>query len=114
MSSHGENRSCFYDNFGKLAEVIPDTVQAFMGLHGAAIKSGALDIKTKELIAIAIAVATHCDVCISCHVYDAIEAGASRQEVCEVVGVAMLMGGGPSGVYGSKVLEAFDEFIAAE
>jgi AhpD family alkylhydroperoxidase len=99
---------------GKLGELAPASVEAFMGLHHAATAPGALDTKTKELLSIAIAIATHCGTCIDCHVHDAIAAGATREEIGEVVGVAILMGGGPSVVYGCQVLDAFDEFTAAK
>lgn len=113
MSDHATNRACFYDTMGKLGKLAPATVEAFMGLHHAAIAPGAIDTKTKELISIAIAIATHCETCIDCHVHDAIAAGTTREEIGEVVGVAILMGGGPAVVYGCKVLDTFDEFTAA-
>lgn len=72
--------------------------------------SGALDVKTKELIALAISVTTHCDGCIAAHARGAARAGASVQEVAEMLGVTILMHGGPATVYGPRALAAFQEF----
>jgi len=90
----------------------PDTMAGFMQLHKAGSKDGALSGKVKELIALGIAICVRCDGCIAFHVHDAIKAGAVRSEVVETIGVAILMGGGPSVVYGSQALEALKEFEA--
>ena len=95
---------------GRLGEAAPETMAGFGKLHEAGAESGALDTKTKELIALAIGIAVHCDGCISFHVHDALEAGASREEIVETIGVAVMMGGGPSVVYGCQALEATDQF----
>ena len=60
----------------------------------------------------AIGIAVHCEGCITYHVHDALRAGASSQEVAETVGVAVMMGGGPSVVYGAEALEALAQFQA--
>ena len=82
---------------------------ALSGLAQAATRPGALDPKTKELIALAIAIAGRCDGCVGFHTEAAIRHGASRAEVLEAIGVAIYMGGGPSYVYGAAALEAFDQ-----
>jgi AhpD family alkylhydroperoxidase len=69
-----------------------------------------LDCKTKELIALAIAVAVKCDDCIGFHVKAAVEQGASRDEVIETLGMAIYMGAGPSVMYATHALEAFAQF----
>jgi AhpD family alkylhydroperoxidase len=94
----------------KLISEIPDVMAGFGTLHSSAVAKGALDSKSKELIALGIAIAVHCDGCIAFHVHDALKAGASRQETVEAIGVAILMGGGPSMVYGCEALEALNEF----
>ena len=91
---------------------LPDVMGAFGTLHETATADGALTHKTKELIALAIGIAVHCDGCIAFHVHDALEAGATRDEIVETVGVAVLMGGGPAVVYGTDALEALDQFEA--
>lgn len=95
---------------GKLASASPDTMKAFGGLAAAATKDGALDKKTKELMAIAISICIRCEGCIAYHTHNALKAGATREEMVESISVAVEMGGGPSTVYGAKALEAFDEF----
>lgn len=97
---------------GQLGQEIPDTMKAFSQLHVAGSSEGALTTKSKELIALGIAIAVHCDGCIAFHVHDALNAGASREEITEAIGVAVLMGGGPSVMYGCEALEALNQFEA--
>lgn len=93
-----------------LGLAIPDVMQGFGALHQASIKSGALESKTKELIALGIAITVRCDGCISFHVHDSMQAGASKEEIAETVSVAILMGGGPSVVYGIQAMQALSQF----
>lgn len=89
---------------------IPDVMTAFSAMAKAAAAEGALDPKTKELLAVAIAIATRCDGCIAFHAKAARRYGASRAEVMETVGMAIYMGGGPSLMYGAQAVEAYDQF----
>ena len=97
----------------RLSKEIPGPMSGFSSLHKAALADGALGRKSKELIALGIAVASRCDGCIAYHVHDAIKAGASRQEITEAIGVAILMGGGPAMVYGCEGLAALEQFESA-
>lgn len=97
---------------GKLAESAPGPMAKFSELHRAALAPGALDQKTKELIALAIGIAGHCDGCIAYHVHDGLMAGATEEEIAETIGVAVLMGGGPSVVYGAEAHHALEQFLA--
>jgi AhpD family alkylhydroperoxidase len=90
----------------------PEVMKAFSGMAQAACTANALDRKTKELIALAIAVAVRCDDCIGFHVKAALEQGASEDEVIEALGMAIYMGAGPSVMYASHALEAFAQFTA--
>ena len=92
------------------AQLKPEVMAGFGELHSAAVEKGALDTKSKELIALGIAIAVHCDGCIAFHVHDALNAGANRQEILDAIGVAILMGGGPSMVYGCEAMQALNEF----
>lgn len=74
---------------------------------------GALSAKFKEIIALAIAITVRCDGSIACHVHDALASGATRPEIAEAIGVAVLMGGGPSTIHGSEALVALEQFEAA-
>ena len=100
----------FETNSRLLASAQPAPMQAFWGLHKAVTADGALDTKTKELIALALSVAAHCDDCIAHHVVDALDAGATREEISDALGVAVLMGGGTSVVYASHAVEALEQF----
>ncbi len=88
----------------------PDVMKGFSALAQAAPKGEALDIKTKELIALAISVATRCDACVAFHAESAGKQGASRAEVLETMGMAIYMGAGPSAMYAAQALEAVDQF----
>lgn len=98
---------------GRLGSEAPGVMGGFAKLHQASTTDGALSGKTKELIALAIGIAVHCDGCIAYHVHDALTAGATREELIETIGVAVMMGGGPSVVYGCEALEAVEQFEAA-
>lgn len=88
----------------------PKEAKAFMEFLEKAEGKGALDVKTKELMSVALSVAEHCEWCIAFHVKNAIEAGATREEIMEACFVAVLMGGGPSLMYIKPVMDAIDEF----
>ena len=97
-----------------LRRAIPDVYRGYAALHGAALAPGALDTKTKELLALAIGVTRECDGCIAAHAYGAAVNGATEAEVAEALGVALLMNGGPASVYGPRAFAAFREFASAE
>jgi len=96
----------------KLREGIPDTMKAFGALAQAASQGGALDKKTKELMAIALAVAAHCDGCIGFHMKALIRLGATRAEIEEALGMAIYMGGGPAAMYAAEALGAYEELTS--
>ncbi len=91
-----------------------EVMKHFAAIAQAALAPGALDAKTKELIALAISVAVRCDDCVAFHTKAAVEQGASRQEVLETLGMAIYMGAGPSAMYASHALGAFTQFAAAK
>lgn len=88
----------------------PETFAGFNQMGRAAKTSGALDEKTKELIALGIAIATRCDSCIAFHVRSLVRLKTTREEFCEALAMIAYMGGGPSMAFSAKALEAFDEF----
>ena len=94
----------------ELRRAIPDVYKGFAELHHAAFAPGVLDTRTKELIAVAIAVMEQCDGCIASHTRGAVKAGATKQEAAEAIGVTYLMGGGPATIYGPRAYAAFCEF----
>jgi AhpD family alkylhydroperoxidase len=96
-----------------LRRAIPDVYDGYRRMHSAAYAAGALDQKTKELIALAIAVSKECDGCIAAHARGAVRTGATESEVAEALGVAITMNGGPGTVYGPRAFAAFQEFAEA-
>lgn len=88
----------------------PEVMKAFSSMAQAALAHKALDPKTKELIALAIAVATRCDGCVAFHAQAAQRLGASKEEVMETMGMAIYMGAGPSVMYAAQAVEAYDQF----
>jgi AhpD family alkylhydroperoxidase len=101
-------------NLGTLRNDIPEVMRGFSELARSATKDGALDKKTKELIALALGVAAHCDACIGFHTQTLVKLGATKAEVEEALGMAVYMGGGPSLMYAANAVAAFEEFSAQE
>jgi AhpD family alkylhydroperoxidase len=93
-----------------LRTAIPDVYAGFAETHRAALEGGVVDAATKELVALAISVAQQCDGCIASHARGAAMKGATPEQVAEVLGVAILMSGGPATVYGPRAFDAFLEF----
>jgi AhpD family alkylhydroperoxidase len=94
----------------ELRHAIPQVYAGYKELHDSALAAGALDARTKELIALAIAVSKECDGCIAAHAHAAVQHGATPQEAAEAIGVTFLMNGGPATVYGARAVAAFCEF----
>jgi AhpD family alkylhydroperoxidase len=91
---------------------IPDVMAGFSDMAKAATEDGALDKKTKELIALAIGVSTRCDGCIGFHSQALVKLGVTREEFEETLGMAIYMGGGPSLMYAADAMAAFKQFSA--
>lgn len=96
----------------KLRADLPGFMKGWSGFAHAALDDGVLDKKTKELIALALGVASHCDACLGYHVQALVKLGATRAEVEETLAVAVYMGGGPSLMYAADALTAWEEFSA--
>ena len=93
---------------------MPEVMKAFDAMARASTSDGVLDHKTKELIALCLGVAGHCDACIGFHMRALAKAGATRGEIEEALAVAVYMGGGPSLMYAADALTAFEELTQAE
>jgi len=91
---------------GEIGKLSPDTVAGYQTLSKAGQKTGHLDAKTRELIALAIAVTTRCDGCITVHVGEALKHGATREEIAEALGVAVALNAGAALVYSARVMDA--------
>lgn len=112
MKNYPELTKDISANIRVLRKDIPEAMQGFSALAQAATRPGALDHKTKELIALAIGVAGRCDGCIGFHTEALVRAGASRAEIEEALGVAVYMGGGPALMYAADALAAFEQYSA--
>jgi AhpD family alkylhydroperoxidase len=98
---------------GLIRQGAPDAMKAFAALSMAATATHVIDTKTKELMALAIGIAVHCDGCVAYHTKMAHQHGATREELAETVALAVYMGGGPAAVYGGDALRAYDQFSEA-
>ncbi|HCL66396.1 MAG TPA: alkylhydroperoxidase [Rhizobium sp.] len=97
-----------------LRKDIPDVMSGFSAMASAAARDGALDKKTKELIALAIGIATRCDGCIGFHTEALIKLGATKAEFEETLGMAIYMGGGPALMYAAHAMAAWDQYGGGE
>jgi AhpD family alkylhydroperoxidase len=95
---------------GILRKEIPDAMQGFSAMHNGAMKGGVISELDKELLALAIGVAQHCDGCIGFHVKALIRLGVSREQLMETLGVCVYMGGGPALMYAAEAVRAYEEF----
>lgn len=112
MSKHKEGLQNYSRSLAKLSREIPETMEGFNQVVTGTLADGVVSNKHKELIALGIAIAVHCEGCIEAHVHKAMEAGASKEEMYEAIGVAILMCGGPGTVYGAMAYDVIDEFTS--
>ena len=98
---------------GELGKFAPEAMKGYMALSASGAKAKHLDVKTRELISLAVAVTTHCDGCIASHVEAAIGAGVTREEIAEALGVAITMNAGAALAYSARTLDCFEEMADA-
>lgn len=77
-----------------LNDMLPETAEAYGQLRNSIFKDSYLDVKTKELIAIASSVLMHCQFCVDVHFQRAVAAGATKEEIAEAISVAMFIAAG--------------------
>jgi AhpD family alkylhydroperoxidase len=92
---------------GELAGLSPDTIRGYAALAGAGQKTNHLDAKTRELIAVAVAITLRCDGCIAVHTEAAAKQGATREEIAEALGVGITVNAGAALVYSARALDAY-------
>ncbi|OPZ76519.1 MAG: Carboxymuconolactone decarboxylase family protein [Alphaproteobacteria bacterium ADurb.Bin438] len=110
MTDYKEVESFFNKSCMELAKV-SEEYRSFGALAKNTLKDGtAIPPKTKEMIAIALGIAARCNPCIVHHVKLGIQHGLTREEMVEVINISILMGGGPSSMYGAAALACYDEF----
>jgi AhpD family alkylhydroperoxidase len=114
MSDHDHHHHAILDDLKPqhrdLRRAIPDVYRGFGEMSKAAMAPGVVDAAMKELIAVAIGVVDGCDGCIASHARAAVRAGATKEQAAEVLGVAIMMKGGPATIYGARAYTAFNEF----
>jgi AhpD family alkylhydroperoxidase len=110
ITSYPELTKAITDQIGNLRKDIPETMQGFSSMAHGACARGQLDEKTKELIAMGIAIALRCDGCIGFHTKALLRLQTTRQEFEEMLGVSIYMGGGPSLMYAAQALQAWEQF----
>jgi len=98
----------------EIGRISPDTIRGYRGLSDAGAKSGVLDGKTRELIALAVAVTRQCDGCITIHADAAVKQGASREEIVAALGVAIAVNAGAALVYSARVMDAYAAKLPSE
>ena len=107
----------FYERYAtgmsRMKQTAPELAKGFGAMYGALMKPGALDVREKELIALAIGLAVRCEGCIWAHVEKCLKAGATPEQVLDAAAVAVMMQGGPTYTYVPKVVEALDHFTAS-
>lgn len=103
-------RSELRQGYRNLNSAAPEVMKGFGDMHRAAVADGALTRASKELMAMAIGITARCDGCIALHLHDALQAGATREQVQEAIGVAVMMGGGPASIYAIEALQALEQF----
>lgn len=114
MGHYHDVQNEIHPDYTRLRQLIPDVMSSYASVHRGAMQGGALDEKTKELIALAVAITRQCDGCIAAHAKGCVRRGASEEEVAEMIGVTILLNGGPGTVYGPRALAAFNEFHAED
>lgn len=107
-TTHKDRATAIDKRVNALFKAATSIMTSYSQLVKSASSDGALDSKTKELMAFSISIAIRCEDCITFHLRAAIGHGASRDEVIEAISVAIEMGGGPCVVYGARALEAFE------
>ncbi|MGH8110419.1 MAG: carboxymuconolactone decarboxylase family protein [Rhodanobacteraceae bacterium] len=101
-----EYRKELISRIGEIGKLSPDTLAGYQTLSKAGQKTGHLDAKTRELIALAVSVTTRCDGCITVHTGEALTHGATREEIAEALGVAVALNAGAAMVYSARVMDA--------
>ena len=110
MKDYVELHKYLDERLMKLGTEIPLQMGGFARLHKKAVADGALSRKVKEMMALAISIAVGCEGCIAYHTYDAVQAGASREELLDTIGVGVMMAGGPGTIYAVHALDAVEQF----
>ncbi|MEE4916234.1 MULTISPECIES: carboxymuconolactone decarboxylase family protein [Pseudomonas] len=113
MQDWNAYRETLLERVGDYAKQSPDVMRGLMTIDNAAAKTGHLEAKFHEMIALAVAVTTRCDGCISVHTKKAVEAGATLEEISEALGVAIALNAGAALTYSARVIETYQQLPKA-
>lgn len=113
MTTYKEKTAAIRAELRVLHKLNPETAKGFAALSAGAMTDGALDKKSREFVALAIAVTQRCEPCITLHIEALIRAGSSRDELASVLAMCVQMGGGPALMYAAHALAAWDEMAAS-
>ena len=108
MLNWNDYRNQILARIGEIGKLSPDTVKGYAALSGAGAKTGHLDSKTRELIAVAVAITLRCDGCIAVHSAAAKKLGATKEEIAEALGVGISVNAGAALVYATRTVDAYD------
>lgn len=108
MLNWNDYRNQILARIGEIGKLSPDTVKGYAALSGAGDKTGHLDSKTRELIAVAVAITLRCDGCIAVHSVAARKLGATKEEIAEALGVGISVNAGAALVYATRTVDAYD------
>ena len=111
MLNYLQEHQYLEERLAQVGRELPGPMSGFARLHKKAMENGVLSAKIKEMMALAISVVVGCDGCIAYHVLDAVKAEATRAELMETLGVALLMGGSPGSIYTAHAPDAFEQFL---
>ena len=92
----------------QLKSAAPAIATGFANFYQSQMKPGEISVREKELIALGIALTMRCEGCIYAHARGCIKSGATRQQVLEAAGVAVMMQGGPAYTYMHELIDALD------
>ncbi|SIS73893.1 carboxymuconolactone decarboxylase family protein [Phaeovulum vinaykumarii] len=98
----------------ELYKLCPEQTKGFGALSKAVKEGGVLSVKEKEFVALGMALATRCEPCINFHVEALMKAGATREELGDVLAMAVQMSGGPGLMYAGHALACWDELAAQQ
>ncbi|MEE4625199.1 carboxymuconolactone decarboxylase family protein [Pseudomonas alliivorans] len=113
MQDWNAYRETLLERVGDYAKQSPDVMRGLMTIDNAAAKTGHLEAKFHEMIALAVAVTTRCDGCISVHTKKAVDAGATLEEISEALGVAIALNAGAALTYSARVIETYQQLPKA-
>ncbi|MDB6442812.1 MULTISPECIES: carboxymuconolactone decarboxylase family protein [unclassified Pseudomonas] len=109
MQDWNAYRETLLERVGDYAKQSPDVMRGLMTIDNAAARTGHLEAKFHEMIALAVAVTTRCDGCISVHTKKAVDAGATLEEISEALGVAIALNAGAALTYSARVIETYQQ-----